>query len=86
MPNPRSSSCTALMGMRVSTGNNDPYVPQAVLQDLALKLAVTPTIIPQGGHLNQRSGYGEFPLLLEKIQDLIFKEGDPPKHESIDQQ
>jgi len=42
-------------------GDNDPYVPQNVLMDLANKLKVTPIIIPGAGHLNTEFGYTKFP-------------------------
>lgn len=45
-------------------GDNDPYVPQDVLADLAAKLDVAPTVIHNGGHLNTDAGYTEFPALL----------------------
>lgn len=48
-------------------GDNDPYVPQNVLMDLANKLKVTPIIIPAGGHLNTEFGYTQFPELLQEV-------------------
>jgi predicted alpha/beta hydrolase family esterase len=52
-------------------GNNDPYVPQAILHNLAAKLGVTPVVIKEGGHLNTRSGFESFPLLLDLAKELI---------------
>lgn len=51
-------------------GDNDPYVPQDKLMELAVCMGVTPIIIPQGGHLNTGAGFTQFPLLLEQVQAL----------------
>ncbi len=51
-------------------GDNDPYVPQKTLHDLADALGVTPEIIPDGGHLNTDAGYTTFAHLLEIIENL----------------
>ncbi len=52
-------------------GDNDPYVPQEVLQSLADSLGVRPEIVPSGGHLNSDSGYQNFPQLLKIIRNEI---------------
>ncbi len=52
-------------------GDNDPYVPQKQLFDIAQALEVTPKIINNGGHLNAESGYTTFPLLLDFLSDFI---------------
>lgn len=54
-------------------GDNDPYVPNETLHDLANELGVTPAIIHNGGHLNTDSGYTSFPYLLE-IVDILKKD------------
>lgn len=51
-------------------GNNDPYVPQTELADLATQLNVSPTIIPNGGHLNTDAGFTTFPELLSTITSI----------------
>lgn len=51
-------------------GNNDPYVPQKILQSLADELKVKPLVIKNGGHLNTDAGYKDFPELLEIIEKL----------------
>lgn len=51
-------------------GDNDPYVPQDTLADLAAKLDVAPTVIHNGGHLNTDAGYISFPELLAAFQAL----------------
>lgn len=51
-------------------GDNDPYVPQEVLADLAAKLDVAPTVIPNGGHLNTDAGYTTFPALLSAFRAI----------------
>ncbi len=49
-------------------GDNDPYIPQSFLHELALKLKAKEIIIPNGGHLNSESGYEKFEELLEYIK------------------
>jgi uncharacterized protein len=51
-------------------GDNDPYVPQQYLLDLAKNLNVRPAIIPKGGHLNSAAGFSEFPLLLDTVLSI----------------
>lgn len=51
--------------------NNDPYVPQEKLFELANNLKVKPIIIHNGGHLNTDAGFITFPQLLKEIE-LLF--------------
>jgi predicted alpha/beta hydrolase family esterase len=51
-------------------GDNDPYVPQKTLHDLAESLGVTPIVIHNGGHMNTDSGYTSFPRLLELFDEI----------------
>jgi predicted alpha/beta hydrolase family esterase len=51
--------------------NDDPYVPQETLKDLATKLEVKPIIIKKGGNLNTSSGYTKFPLLLDLLEKKL---------------
>lgn len=51
-------------------GDDDPYVPQQTLKELADSLGVKPIVIKKGGHLNTDAGYTEFPLLLELISRI----------------
>lgn len=50
-------------------GDDDPYVPQNVLHDLARELGVEPVVVKKGGHLNTDFGYTQFPLLLELLEE-----------------
>lgn len=56
-----------LDGADVVYGDDDPYVPQNNLNNLAKELGVKPVVIKKGGHLNTRSGYTKFPLLLKLV-------------------
>jgi predicted alpha/beta hydrolase family esterase len=47
---------------------DDPYVPLEKAENLAGKLDAELEIIEDGGHLNEPSGYTEFPNLLEDIE------------------
>jgi len=51
-------------------GDNDPYVPQLSLQQLADDLQVKPVIISTGGHLNSAAGFTKFPQLLEAVLSI----------------
>lgn len=48
-------------------GDNDPYIPQNVFNDLATKLNAKEIIIHNGGHLNREAGYDKFEEILEYI-------------------
>lgn len=52
-------------------GDNDPYVPQGQMLSLAKDLNVNPNIVKNGGHLNAKSGYTSFPLLLDSLSSVI---------------
>lgn len=54
-------------------GDDDPYVPQETLANLASYLEVTPTVIAKGGHLNTQAGYTVFPILLDLVKNLEKK-------------
>ncbi len=47
--------------------DDDPYLTQQCLKDLATELRVDPIVIPKGGHLNTDAGYTTFPELLDKV-------------------
>lgn len=53
------------------SGTEDKYITMDIFQNLASKLNANHTIIEKGGHLNATSGYTEFPLLLDKIKEII---------------
>lgn len=48
-------------------GEDDPYVPDLEAMKIAENLGTTPILIPEGGHLNAKAGFTEFPELLEKV-------------------
>ena len=48
--------------------DNDPYIPLENAKDLAKRLGAEFTVLNNGGHINQDSGYKKFELLLEKIK------------------
>jgi predicted alpha/beta hydrolase family esterase len=51
--------------------DNDPYVPQDQLRELASSLGVVPNVIEDGGHLNAASGYTTFPALLTLLTGCL---------------
>lgn len=48
-------------------GDNDPYIPQAVLHNFSKMLNAKEIVIPNGGHLNTKAGYNSFDELLRYI-------------------
>lgn len=58
--------CSELL---VVASDNDPYVPFAQTQQLAVNLSVRPYLITNGGHLNAEFGFTEFPELLQVMRD-----------------
>ncbi len=52
-------------------GDDDPYVAQRALIEVANKLGVVPHIISKGGHLNSETGFVKFPELLELIRNEL---------------
>ena len=52
----------------VYAGDNDPYVESEKGIELAKLLKTDLIVIPNGGHLNQDSGFKEFPKLLEDLE------------------
>jgi predicted alpha/beta hydrolase family esterase len=55
-------------------GDDDPIAPLTYARDVADNIGVDLIVIPKGGHLNEKAGYTEFPLLLEKILHVSGRE------------
>jgi len=51
--------------------DNDPYVPVEKARNLGRLLGARPIIVKGAGHFNEKAGYKEFPLLLEKIREFV---------------
>ncbi|MDD3371035.1 MAG: alpha/beta fold hydrolase [Alphaproteobacteria bacterium] len=51
-------------------GDNDPYVPLALPEEIAAHVGAKLTVVPKGGHLNAAAGFTEFPLLLDQLKKL----------------
>jgi predicted alpha/beta hydrolase family esterase len=51
-------------------GDDDPYVPLAMTKEIANNISAECIVIKSGGHLNASAGFQEFPLLLQKIEQL----------------
>lgn len=52
--------------------DNDQYVPQDQLLEIAKQLKITPILIRGGGHLNIETGYDTFPELLTYLQSFFL--------------
>lgn len=59
--------------LAVLYGDNDPYVPQSSLQNLAIELGAQSVVITGGGHLNEAAGYNTFPKLLDLVLEIAEK-------------
>ena len=57
--------------IKIYASDNDPYVPFEAVRDIADKLGVDITLIKRAGHINESSGYTEFPLIRDDILSLI---------------
>lgn len=55
---------------RMINSDNDPYVPLAKGKELAKLLGTELIVVKGGGHLNEKAGFKDFPLLLEKIREV----------------
>ena len=51
-------------------GNDDPYVPAWMGEEIAKNLNIDLMLIEDGGHLNIAAGFKEFPALLEKVKEF----------------
>lgn len=51
---------------------NDPYIPLKKAEELALNLNAELTMLKWAGHFNEDAGYTEFPMLLERIEEIGF--------------
>jgi uncharacterized protein len=51
----------------IFNSDNDPWIPLQTAQDLAKNLNAELNIVHDGGHLNKKAGYEDFPILLETI-------------------
>lgn len=54
--------------------DNDPYVSLENGEELAKKLGIKLTFIPNAGHLNTEAGYTKFDLLLKDINQILKEE------------
>ena len=55
----------------VLNSDDDPYVPLEKGRMLAEKLGIEVTVVPKAGHFQSQSGYETFPLLLQKIEEIM---------------
>ena len=56
--------------LKMYHGDNDPYVPLKMAQELSEKLASPLQVVPNGGPLNAEAGYLSFSSLLEDILEV----------------
>ena len=52
-------------GTVLIAGDDDGYLPEGIAAAYALPLKIATTVIPNGGHLNVETGYGEWPAMLD---------------------
>ncbi len=63
--------------------DNDPYVSLKNGEELAKRLGVELTFIPNAGHFNTKSGYIKFQELLERVKSVLKSEIQLIPHDSI---
>lgn len=56
----------------VVASDNDPYIPLEVNKELAEILDAELIVIHNGGHLNKKAGFDNFPQLLELIKNNLL--------------
>jgi predicted alpha/beta hydrolase family esterase len=52
-------------GTVLVAGDDDPYLPEGIAAAYASPLKIATTVVPNGGHLNTDSGFGEWPAVLD---------------------
>ena len=62
----------------VFASDNDEYIPLKISKDLAKNLNGKLTIVKGAVHLNMKSGYDKFPLLLDTIKEKFIRETGAP--------
>ena len=55
----------------VIASDNDPYIPLETSRELAGMLNTELVVIRNGGHLNKKAGFLEFPALLDSIKRIL---------------
>jgi len=56
--------------VRLVTSTTDPYMTPEEVQALKKALDVPMTVLEDAGHINADSGYGEWPWILEQLQEI----------------
>lgn len=51
--------------------DNDPYVPLEQAEKLAKNLGIDVILVKNAGHFNEKAGYSEFDLILDKVKLLL---------------
>ena len=51
--------------------DNDPHVPYWQAEEIEKRFGAKLIKVQNGGHLNEKTGYKEFPLVLETVKELI---------------
>lgn len=52
-------------GTVLVAGDDDPYTPEGIADAYARPLKIATTVVAGGGHLNDASGFGEWPAVLD---------------------
>ncbi len=53
------------------SSDNDPHIPYVQAEEIRGKLGADLIKVENGGHLNEKAGYKEFPLLLEEVEKML---------------
>jgi uncharacterized protein len=52
-------------GTVLVAGSDDPFLPEGIADAYGRPLKMATTVVPDAGHLNTESGYGEWPAMLD---------------------
>ena len=64
--------------VKVYQGDNDPYVPVSMAEEVAKNLGVKLDLIKDGGHLNSESGFDTFPQLWQDLKPRLDQKTATP--------
>lgn len=59
--------CLNCSKFHVFAGDDDPYVPLLLSEEIANRLGTTLTVVPNGGHLNEEFGFTKALFLIDRL-------------------
>lgn len=62
---------TRALTIRIFAGDNDPFVPMGITQNLSQHLSQSVEVIPDGGHLNKAAGFTQAVAVAQGIKESL---------------